>query len=273
VRVIPEADPYFRIETDLAREGVGLYDTISPRGATELIIESPRHDDTPATMDPAQWERVLGMYAERLRDLKRDLAIRDILITRRYRKPGARITHPYSRLAAIPIIFDEGRRKLDEAREYYRYKRRCVYCDIVRQELASGERLVAESEHAVALVPFAARAPYEIWLLPRQHAAAFEESLRPEVAADLAGMLSACFRALAERLDDPPFEATLYNCPNRNARLLPGEWATVAEDYHWHLEITPCPERLNRLGGIYVSDTLPEMAARRLRDSPALRGV
>ena len=38
VRVIPEADPYFRIEQELVREGVGLYDRISARGATELII-------------------------------------------------------------------------------------------------------------------------------------------------------------------------------------------------------------------------------------------
>ena len=133
VRTIPERDPYFSIELPLMREGVGLYDKITPRGASELIVESPRHDDTPATMPEAQWERVLWMYGERIRDLKRDLAIRDILVTRRHRISGSRITHPYSRLTAIPIIFDEGRRKLDEAREYYRYKHRCIYCDIVRQ--------------------------------------------------------------------------------------------------------------------------------------------
>src|SRR5262245_37590915 len=81
VRVIPEADPYFRIEWPLRREGLGLYDKITPRGATELIVESPRHDDTPASLGEAQWEQVLWMYAERLRDLKRDVAIRDILVT------------------------------------------------------------------------------------------------------------------------------------------------------------------------------------------------
>jgi UDPglucose--hexose-1-phosphate uridylyltransferase len=55
VRVIPEADPYFRIEQELVREGVGLYDRISPRGATELIVESPNHDDTAATLGEGQW--------------------------------------------------------------------------------------------------------------------------------------------------------------------------------------------------------------------------
>ncbi len=72
VRVIPEADPYFRIEQELVREGLGLYDRISPRGATELIVESPSHDDTAATLGDAQWEQVLWMYGERIRDLKQD---------------------------------------------------------------------------------------------------------------------------------------------------------------------------------------------------------
>ena len=271
VRVIPEADPYFKIELPIVREGIGLYDTISPRGATELIIESPRHEDTPATLEPAQWAQVLWMYAERIRDLKRDVSIRDILVTRRYRKPGSRISHPYSRVTAIPIIFDEVRRKLDEAREYYQYKRRCVYCDMVRQELASGERVIHATESFVAFVPYAARAPFEVWILPRQHAATYEDALTPDLVGDLSTMLSGCFRALAERLTDPPVEMTLYGSPNRSARVLPGEWSTIADDYHWHVEITPRPERLNRVGGIYVSDTTPEAAADHLRQSPVLK--
>src|SRR5215831_11611129 len=157
VRVIPEADPYFRIERELVREGVGLYDRISPRGATELIVESPEHTDTPATLPQTQWEQVLWMYRERIRDLKQDLAIRDILVTRRHRMPGARIAHPYSRLTAIPIIFDEVRRKLRECREYYEYKRRCMYCDIIRQELLAEDRVIYQTDHFVALSPYAAR--------------------------------------------------------------------------------------------------------------------
>ncbi|MBI2527715.1 MAG: hypothetical protein HYV93_17250 [Candidatus Rokubacteria bacterium] len=267
VRVIPEADPYFRIELALAREGIGMYDRISPRGATELIVESPRHEDTPASMTERQWEQVLWMWAERIRDLKRDLAIRDILITRRHRKPGARISHPYSRLVAIPIIFDEVRRKLTEAREYYQYKRRCVYCDIFRQETAEGARVIQETAHFVALVPYSARAPHEAWFLPRQHACAYEDSLTPESVSDLAVLLGGYFRALERSLGDPSFEMTLYTAPNRASKVLPGEWATIAEDYHWHLEVIPQPDRLTRVGGIYVTETSPEDAARLLRET------
>jgi UDPglucose--hexose-1-phosphate uridylyltransferase len=267
VRVIPEADPYFRIELPLDREGVGLYDKITPRGASELVIESPDHDETPGSMPLAQWEQVLWMYGERIRDLKRDLAIRDILVKRRHRIPGSRIIHPYSRITAIPIIFDEVRRKLDEAREYYQYKRRCIYCDIVRQELADAERVVHESERFLAVVPYAGRGPFELWILPRQHAAAYEDALSGDLVADLARMVAGCFRTLARALGDPSVEMTLYTAPNRGAKVLAGEWATLADDYHWHIGVIPGPERLKRVGGIYVTDTAPEAAASRLRDA------
>src|SRR5712691_2926467 len=223
VRVVPEADPYFRVEQGVVREGVGLYDRISPRGATELIVESPGHDDTPAAIPEGQWAQVLWMYRERLRDLKRDVKIRDILITRRHRVPRARITHPYSRLTAIPIIFDEVRRKLRECREYYEYKRRCVYCDIIRQEIAADERVVRLTDHFVVLSPYAARTP---------------------------------------------FEMVLYTAPNLTAKVLPGEWATIADDYHWHVEVTPTPLHLvHQVGGIHVNETPPEDAARRFREA------
>jgi galactose-1-phosphate uridylyltransferase len=60
---------------------------------------------------------------------------------------------------------------------------------------------------------------------------------------------------------------TLYTAPNRRAKVLPGEWATIADDYHWHLEITVELHRRSLVGGIYVNETPPEEAARLLRES------
>ena len=267
VRVVPEIDPYFSVERDVGREGVGLYDKVPPRGATELIIESPEHDLTPAGMDDPRWEQVLWMYRDRLRDLKKDPAIRDILITRRYKKPGSRISHPYSRVVAVPVIFDDVRSQLIQCRDYYEYKRRCVFCDIIRQEIADGDRVIRLTPHFVALVPYAARAPYEAWILPRQHACAYEQAATPGAVGDLAALLRGHFGTLARILGDPPFEMALFTAPNQAAKLLPGEWSTIADDYHWHLEITPSPDRLSLIGGIHVNDLPPEEAASRLREA------
>jgi len=264
VRVIPEADPYFQVEWDLVREGAGMYDKITPRGASELIIESPSHEDTLATMGADQLERVLWMYRDRLEDLKQDVKIRDILITRRHRKPGSRLSHPYSRVTAIPVIFDDLRRGLRESREYYQYKRRCLFCDILRQELADGDRVVRMTPYFLLMIPYAARTPFETRVLPRQHACAYE-TLSPEAAADLARLLAGYFGALATGLGDPSFELSLQTAPNLHSKILQGEWATVQDDYHWHLEIVIHPERANRVGGIFINDLPPEEAARQLR--------
>jgi UDPglucose--hexose-1-phosphate uridylyltransferase len=267
VRVVPELDPYFSIERELVREGVGVYDQVSPRGASELIIESPSHQDTPATMPVEQWEQVVWMYRDRILDLKRDLHIRDILVTRRYEPERARIGHPYSRLTASPIVFDDVRRKLRQCQDYYAYKRRCIYCDIIREDIAARDRLIRLTDHFAVLSPYAARSAFETWILPLGHGAAYELALTPELAIDLAAVLRQYFATLARTLGDPPFEMALYTAPNVASKILPGEWNTIGDDYHWHLEVTLDRYRRARVGGIYINETPPEEAARRLRDA------
>ena len=267
VRVVPERDSYFRIEWELVREGVGMFDMITPRGAAELILESPRHDDTLASLEAEQLQAILWMYRDRLVDLKRDGQIRDILVSRRHKKLGVPPHHPYSRVTAIPIVFDETRRELREARDYYSYKRRCLYCDMLRQEIAAEERVVRLSPRFVVLVPYAARAPLELTVLPRQHGCSYEEALGPEPAQDLARLLSGCFRTLVGAFGDPGYEMVLHTAPNLRSRILQGDWATIRDDYHWHIEIVTTPERTNRVGGIFVNETPPEASAAAFREA------
>jgi UDPglucose--hexose-1-phosphate uridylyltransferase len=101
--------------------------------------------------------------------------------------------------------------------------------------------------------------------VPRQHACSFEESLNTDLARDLARLLSECFRALARGFGDPGYEMVLHTAPNLRSRILQGDWATIRDDYHWHLEVTGNPEAANRVGGIYINETPPEVTAANLR--------
>jgi UDPglucose--hexose-1-phosphate uridylyltransferase len=269
VRVFPERDPYFVIEEDLVREGIGMFDRISTRGASEIVVESPDHEMTLDSADEVQVERVLWMYRDRVKDLKRDLKIRNVVVTRRHGKPGSRIRHPYSRILAAPIVFDDLRNELTQAREYYAYKRRCVFCDTIREEIASGDRLIQVTPHFAAFVPYAARVPFEVRVLPRRHASAFEEIASEEVA-DLARMLKGLAGLLIKGIGDPSYELTLHTSPNLAVKIVQGEWDTVERDYHWHLEILVHPERASAVAGIAVTDMLPEEAARILREAGSL---
>jgi UDPglucose--hexose-1-phosphate uridylyltransferase len=117
----------------------------------------------------------------------------------------------------------------------------------------------------VALVPYAARGRLETWVLPRQHACSYEDALTATGARDLASVLAGYFRALRRRFNDPGYEMVLHTAPNLRSRILQGDWATIRDDYHWHLEILPEPERANRVGGIYINETPPEATAAELR--------
>jgi UDPglucose--hexose-1-phosphate uridylyltransferase len=270
VRVFPEQDPYFVIEEDLEREGIGMFDRISTRGASEILVESPDHHMTLDNADEVQIERVLWMYRDRVKDLKRDLQIRNVVITRRHGKPGSQISHPYSRILAAPIVFDDLRRELTQAREYFGYKRRCVFCDTIREEVATGDRMVQETPHFAAFVPYAARVSFEVRILPRRHTAGFEDIL-PEEVADLARVLKSVSGLLVKAIGEPSYEITLHTSPNLAIKIVQGEWDTIERDYHWHLELLVAPERATTVSGIAVTDMLPEEAARILREAGSLQ--
>jgi UDPglucose--hexose-1-phosphate uridylyltransferase len=213
-----------------------------------------------------QIERILWMYRDRLKDLKRDLKIRNVVITRRSGKPGSRIQHPYSRILAAPIVFDDLRRELTQAREYYGYKRRCVFCDTIREEIGARDRLIQETAHFAAIVPYAARVSFEVRIMPRRHAAGFED-ITPEEVADLARVLKRLTGVLGKAIGETSYEMTLHTSPNLAIKIVQGEWDTIERDYHWHLEMLVQPERATTVSGIAVTDMLPEEAARILREA------
>jgi UDPglucose--hexose-1-phosphate uridylyltransferase len=271
VRVFPERDPFFIIEEDLVREGIGMFDRISTRGASEIVVESPNHDMTLASAEDDQIERVLWMYRDRVRDLKQDLKIRNVVVTRRQGKPGSVIRHPYSRILAAPIVFDDVRAELTHAREYFAYKRRCIFCDTIREEIATADRMVHLTPHFAAFVPYAARVSFELRVLPRRHACAYEDISTDEVT-DLAGVLRHLCGLVGKAVGDSSYEMTLHTAPNLGVKIVQGEWDTVARDYHWHFEILANPEKATAVSGIAVIDMLPEEAARVLREAGPVAG-
>jgi len=67
------------------------------------------------------------------------------------------------------------------ARDYFAQKERCIYRDVLRQELRQGKRLVAENEDFVAFAPFASRFPFELVVIPKEHSSAFSQMSQGQV--------------------------------------------------------------------------------------------
>ncbi len=261
VRVVANKFPALIDEGDLNRQTEGIYDKMSGIGAHEVIVETPDHDQTLPGMPEPQIEEVLWAYRDRILDLKQDTRFQYILIFKNHGEAaGASLEHTHSQLIATPIVPKRVQEEVDGVKQYYADTGRCVYCDIVRQELTHGGRVVSANDHFVAMAPFAPRFPFETWIVPRIHETAFEHIGKQEHGS-LARILKETLQRIERLLSDPPYNLVMHNAPLREDEPV---------QYHWHLEITP---RLTRLAGFewgtgfYINPTPPEEAAQYLRDA------
>ena len=260
VRVVANKFPALQIEGTLNKAGQGIYDKMNGIGAHEVIIEHPRHDASFATFTPDEVGRILWAYRERSLDLRRDRRFKYLLLFKNSgRSAGASLEHTHSQLIATPVVPKRVIEELSGAENYYAYKERCVWCDIIRQELTTRNRIVAENDAFVALTPFASRFPYEVMVLPKEHHADFGEISDREMGL-LALLLKQTIAGLLRALKDPPYNYVVHTSP---------VGTPPPESFHWHIEIIP---RLTRLAGFewgsgfYVNPTSPEDACRRLRE-------
>ncbi len=271
VRVIPNKYPALSIEGALDRRGVGLYDRMQGIGAHEVIVESPRHNLHLADMDSAHLATVLGVCQTRLRDLSRDPRFKYLLLFKNHgASAGATLAHPHLQLIATPVTPRAISVELDSARAHYHLKERCLFCDLLEQEIDGRDRVVSLDEHYAVLAPYASRFPFELTVVPRRHNHSFAEE-SPESLAALAGVLRDTMARLKSVLRDPPYNFVVHTAPNTQTLVKrQSYWDTIAVDWHWHIEILP---RLTRVAGFewgsgfYINPTSPEDAASFLRDA------
>ncbi len=257
VRVVPNKFPTLRVEGELERRGHGLYDLMNGVGAHELVVESPRHTDALRSLPQAALEDVAHAYQERIIDLRRDTRFRSVVVFKPGRAMGA-FSHPHTQLLATPTVPGDLRLELLNARSYVDYRERCLFCDILQQESDEEHRIVAESENVVAIVPFAARTPFETWLLPRRHLASYEHVTAAE-RRDVARVLGTVLQRMHAIVGDAPVGFVLHSAPFGEGDV---------SFFHWHWELTPAvaiPDFQPEGSGFPVNPLPPEDAARFLR--------
>jgi UDPglucose--hexose-1-phosphate uridylyltransferase len=267
VRVVPNKYPALRIEGDLGKEGRGVYDMMNGIGAHEVIVETPDHHKCLEMHTRESLARVLEVYKMRIVDLTQDRRFKYILVFRNEgRAAGASLSHPHSQLIATPVTPKRVKEELVGANDYYNYKDRCIFCDILKQEIEEHKRVVYENELFVAFCPFASRFPFEIWVLPKAHSADYQ-SLSSGGMRVLADMLIVTLGKLTKALSHPQYNYILHTAPIRWPRK--DYWRTIDFDFHWHIEIMP---RLTQLAGFewgtgfFINPTAPEDAAEYLRE-------
>ncbi len=264
IRCVPNRYPALQVEGELNKRPDGIYDHMNGIGAHEIIIETPRHDLQLAELPTHLFAEVLNTYRLRIQDLQNDKRLRYMLVFKNHGKAaGQRIPHSHSQLIALPFVPSRVEREIENCWRHFQARDRFLFDDILWQELRDGSRIVDENEHFVAMCPYAARFPFEIWIMPKRHCAYFEQT-SPELMPDLASTFRNSLQMLNAALEHPAYNFVLHTAPlNLDSHI-----QHKAQTYHWHFELIPKVTRIAGFewgSGCYINPTLPEESASFLR--------
>ena len=260
VRIVPNKFPALRIEGSLGKYGEGIYDKMNGIGAHEVIIETPRHEISLTALEDGHVQEVFRAYCNRLLDLKKDTRFSyGVLFKNVGIAAGASLEHTHSQLIVMPTIPKAVLEEMRGGEAFYNFRGRCIYCDMIQQEIETEDRLIFNYNNFVAFQPYAPRFPFETWILPKHHDSNFE-NLHENDVAELAGIVKGTLLKLEKALDYPPYNYVLHTGPFDRSNLA---------YYHWHIEIIP---RLTKVAGFewgtdfYINPVPPENAAQFLRE-------
>ena len=259
VRAVPNRFAALSQTGELTRSFNGLKCTVNGIGYHHVIVETPDHSKTMALLSEPEVRMVLDSYKRLYFDITKDQRVEHVTIFKNHGlAAGTSLEHPHSQMIATPIIPPDIRNRMEEALRFYDVHGQCIFCKILGDELAERTRLIHETEHFAAFIPFAALTPFSLWIFPRRHMASFGESREDELR-DLAKMLRLLLGKLYSGLNNPDFNYIVRTAPCEGRYL---------RYYHWYLTVVP---RLTRTAGfelgsgMYINPTIPEENAVFLR--------
>ena len=259
VRVVPNKFAALQPDLVIERERVGRFLKADGYGLAEVIIETPRHDLSIATMPESHVRLVLDAYRQRTREVA---GVRDINYITLFRNHGERagtsLEHPHSQLIATPIIPPYIRDQIHQSMLHYDSSGKCVYCEIMEEELKQQARVIMVTDNFVAFMPFASRSPFEVRIFSRTHRSFFGDSTDEELD-DLSHVLKTVLFKIHRGLDNPDYNYIFRSAPVGDHK---------AKYFHWYVMIVPrltTPAGFEMGSGIYINVSAPEQCAEFLR--------
>lgn len=248
-------------------DGTELSPVAPAEGVCEVVVYTPEHEGSLATLPYDRVIQLIHVWQDRYREISRRKEIRYILIfENRGPEVGVTLSHPHGQIYAFPYIPPVPALELASAGEHRQKTGRCLFCDLLGEEMADGRRMIMESAAWAAFVPFAARYSYEVHIYSRRCLAALTELRDAEVE-----QLATALQELVACYD------CLFAAPFPYLMLLhqePVHAGSGDERGHLHFEFySPLRER-NKLkflagceqgAGTFINDSAPEEKAAELR--------
>jgi len=253
-------------------DGEELFPVRPANGRCEVICFSADSTASLASVTPQRMRTIIEAWADRTAELGARPGIEQVFcFENRGKEIGVTLHHPHGQIYAFPYLTPRTLAMLTQARDHHARTGRLLGRDILDAELRSGKRIVLETEHWVAYVPFAARWPVEVHLAPRRDVPdlpALTDAERTDLATaylELLRLLDLFFVAPDGAPIALPYIAGWHQAPVREGRELS----------RLHLEVFSvlrAPGKLKYLAGVesgmaaWISDTTPERIATRLQE-------
>ena len=255
VRVFESKEPAVSTSTPNTYSDRPLYSEPA-YGYHYIVVASPSHKDSLATIDTEQWSNVLVVVQDRLRWLYTQKGVTYVSIFVNHGKEsGADVQHSHIDMVSFstlpPIIEQEA----EASHRILNEKGVCPMCQAKDVETA-GPRQILQTEGFVAFCPWAPSYPFEFWICPKKHNTSFSKITQKEIN-DVSLILRATLGGLTKEVKDVSFNLAFHLSPEKkNSRQI-----------HWHIEVYPITGNwsgLERGYGVFLNTTSPENSAKAL---------
>lgn len=238
------------------------------RGICEVVLYTDDHDATFAELPLERIEGLVDVWADRYEELgSREYVDYVLIFENKGEIVGVTLDHPHGQIYAFPFIPPRVGKELEASSKHMAATGRCIFCDLMAEELRDGRRLISQTRDFVAFVPFFARYPYEVHVMPRAHVASLSD-------LDAGGR-----RGLARILKDVtagydclfgfsfPYMMIIHQAPTDGGTY---------NHYHLHVEFYPPHRTRDKIkylagcesgAGTFINDSLPEEKAAELREA------
>ena len=255
VRVVPNKYPAFHGSEPMRVAHLGpVFTQANASGIHEVLVLSPEHDASWGDLDDKQAGLVMAAVRDRMEDHARQAATRYTqAIVNAGREAGASLEHPHGQLLGIPFVPGE---IAEEQRGFERFGESCLLCTVGQAELTARHRIVHADERVVLLCPFWSASPYEMLVLPRQHAEHLTDASPKDLVA-VGRSIRDGLAALRERMGHVSYNLVFHTAPHHHRG-----------DFHWHVHVNP---RITSVAGfeqgtgVMINIVPPELAADELR--------
>ena len=235
--------------------------TINGVGRHEVIIESPKHNRFMAFHSPQETADLFSVYLNRFNAFYEDKRVKHVILYKNHGpEAGTSLEHPHSQVVGTPVVPGQVVQRIELAERSYRESGQCLFCRTIEEEVAGQKRLVAETAHFIAFIPFASLSPYHVWIFPKEHSACFS-AISAAALSDLGTLLVKVLGKLYTALKNPSFNFVIRSLSPQEADL---------PYFHWYLAIVP---RISKAAGfelgtgMYINSSVPEDSAENLRNA------